>query len=59
MDWAALAPEINSGPISGKQVVPCSWQNQLRSGPFLPAGDRRGDRHRASFVADCTAHGSH
>jgi hypothetical protein len=27
------------GPINGKQVVPSSWQNRLRSGPFHLAAD--------------------
>jgi hypothetical protein len=27
------------GPITGNQVVPCSWQNWAQGGPFLMAGD--------------------
>jgi hypothetical protein len=28
-----------SGPITGNQVVPCSWQKSARGGPMLVASD--------------------
>jgi hypothetical protein len=33
-------PDTPGDPITGNQVVPCSWQKTLKDGPMIVAGDR-------------------